>query len=234
MRMKTIVATVLLTGAMTVSSLAQLYVAGDFNGWAPDGSLMTESSSGSGIWQLSVTGLAPSSRQEFKITDGAWDGTEFPGANSWLYADAAGNVSITYDLNSSADGWSPASQRIELNVDPGTWTAVGDWQGWVNNDATTAMTPLGGGIYEYQQVIAPGSYSYKAVVTGSWDAIGPDARSINAGNLSFTTTASDSLAVFKVDALNGTIQVSVVPEPASLALFGLSGLAALVVLRRRK
>jgi len=36
------------------------------------------------------------------------------------------------------------------------------------------MTPLGGGVYYHQQVLAPGWYEWRAVVTGTWDAIGDD------------------------------------------------------------
>jgi len=239
-RMKTIVAVAVLTGAMSLSSFGQMYVAGDFNGWNSSGNAMTETSSGSGIWQVSLTGLAASTRQEFKITDGTWtspiwtSGSWPNSGNSWLYSDANGDVTITYDANTYSDGWMNTSDRIGVNVDPGAWTAVGDWQGWNNTDPTTAMTSMGGGIYEYQQIItAANTYQYKAVNTGTWDAIGADARGINADNLSFTTTAPDQLATFKVDALNGTIQVTVVPEPASLALLGVSGLIGLIFARKR-
>jgi hypothetical protein len=111
---------------------------------------------------------------------------------------------------------------------------VGDWQGWNNANPTTAMTSLGSGIYEYETTFASaGTYYYKAVDTGSWDAIGADARGVNADNLGFTTTDPNQLVDFYVNALNGTIE-AVVPEPSTLAICGLSGLAALLAVRRRK
>ena len=95
------------------------------------------------------------------------------------------------------------------------------------------MSALGGGIYEYEAMIAtPGTYAYKAVDTGSWDAIGADARGVNADNLSFTTTSANQLVDFYVNALDGTIRLELVPEPGSAALLGLGGLVLLVFRRR--
>lgn len=217
-------------------ALAQLtpyYVAGDFNGWNAAGNVMTETSPGSGIWQVSLN--MSTGRHEFKITEGDWSWNVPGSGNSWLYTDGSGNVTITYDANTYADGWTPASGRIGVNIDPGTWTAVGDWQGWNNANPATAMSALGGGIYDLAYVIASvGTYQYKAVDTGSWDAIGSDSRSVNANTLNFTTTDPNQTVDFFVNALNGTIQVDVepIPEPASVALLGLGGLV-LLALRRR-
>jgi hypothetical protein len=219
--------------AASLPLLAQnlpLYVAGDFNGWSANGNVMTQI--GSGIWQANLSmGVG---RHEFKITEGDWNWNMPGSGNSWLYTDASGNVTVTYDMNTYADGWSASSGRIGVSVDPGTWTAVGDWQGWDNANPSTAMTSLGGGIYELQYVIAStGTYQYKAVDTGSWDAIGSDARSVNASTLNFTTTDANQEVDFFVNALNGTIQAEVVPEPSTIALFSSALAAGLFWLRRR-
>jgi hypothetical protein len=198
----------LLAVALTPSVWAQYYVAGDFNGWNPAGNAMTEAVSGSGLWRVSLSLSA--GRHEFKVTKGDWSWNVPGSGNSWLYADATGGVTITYDANTYSDGWSGSTERIGVDVDPGTWTAVGDWQGWNNANPVTAMTAVGGGIYAFQYFAPlPGTYQYKAVSTASWDAIGADARSVNAIPLPFTTTDPGQAVVFLVNATNGTIKVDV-------------------------
>jgi len=201
-----------------------LYIAGDFNAWDAMGNVMTETSSG--IWQADLTGLSVG-RHEFKITQGDWD-WNYPGPNSWLYT-PDGNISITYDLNTYADGWSSTSQRIGLNFDPGSWTAAGDFQGW--NNAENNMVAQGGGIY-LCQVTTPGSWSWKAVVTGSWDSVSWDNRSTGTANWDFTVNAGETANLY-VDAFAGVARVDVVPEPSALALFAVSGLAMLWASRKR-
>ncbi len=215
-----------LVACMAVPSLADYYVAGDFNGWNAAGNVMTDM--GSGVWKVDLN-MTPG-RHEFKVTIGDWS-QNWPGSgNSWLFTDPAGNISITFNANDIQDGWRGNWGRMGLSVDPGTWTAVGDWQGWNNGDPATAMAPLGGGIYQYQQALLPGWYQWKAVVTGSWDAIGDDFRGVNANTTWFEVTAENPIAVFEVNALDGIERVYTIPEPASLLLATLGGLA----LRRRR
>lgn len=205
------------------------YLAGDFNGWNPAGNLLTETILGSGIWQTTIN--TGSGRHEFKITGGDWS-WNYPGPNSWLYAPADGNITITFDANTYSDGWSSTSQRIGLSADPGNWTAVGSFEGW--NNAAANMTSLGGGIYVCQ-VTAPGSWDWKAVVTGTWDSISWDSRSVGTANWAFTVNPGE-VANLYVDALKGVakVEILVVPEPSTLALLGCGLAAGLCWLRRRQ
>jgi len=207
MRVFIIAVLVLLVAA---PAMAAYYVAGDFNSWNPAGNLMTETSAG--FWSVDLTGIT-AGRHEFKITNGTWS-ENWPGPNSWMIVDATGNVTVTYDSNTHADGWVNSTKRIGVSADPGTWTAVGDWQGWSNNDPATAMTSLGGGIYYYQANIPVRTtpYQYKAVVTGSWDAIGADARSVNASTVQFNVTAGHTQWGFWVNALTGVVKARSLPE----------------------
>jgi len=217
--------------AMAAPAMGDYYVAGDFNGWNPAGNLMTDM--GGGIWQVDLSNVA--GRHEFKVTIGDWS-QNWPGSgNSWFFGDGAGNVTITFNVNDIQDGWRGNWGRMGTSTDPGTWTAVGDWQGWDNANPATAMVPQGGGIYKYQQTLAPGWYQWKAVVTGSWDAIGNDFRSVNADTTWFEVTAEKPLAIFQVNALAGIIRVDTapIPEPSSLMALAL-GLPSVALLRRRR
>jgi hypothetical protein len=201
---------------------AVYYLAGDFNGWNPSGSVMTDM--GGGIWQASLANVG--GRNEFKVTMGDWT-NNWPGSgNSWFYGDGAGNVTLTFNANDVQDGWRGNWGRIGTNTDPGAWTAVGDWQGWNPGDPATAMVPTGGGVYRYQQTLSPGRYQWYAVVTGTWDRIGDDFRGINANSMWFEVTASNPTAVFQVNALSGAIGVDVLPEPATLAFLAAGAVAA--------
>ncbi len=216
--------TILAAIAMASPAMAAYYVAGDFNGWNAAGNAMTDL--GGGIWQVNLANVG--GRHEFKITDGTW-GWNYPGPNSWLYGDASGNVTVTYDANTYSDGWSPNSQRIGLSFDPGAWTAAGSFEGW--NNAAGNMTPVGGGIYEYT-LTTPGSWLWKAVVTGTWDSISSDNRSVGTADWAFTINPGEKANLY-VNALAGTAKIEVVPEPSTLALLG-GGLIALFWLRRRQ
>lgn len=184
-------------------------VAGTMNGWNTTANPMTETPPGSHIWTVTFSGLAPGNREEFKITDGTWNNS-IPGANSWCYSNGSGEVTITYDSTVYADGWSPAWDRIRVSVDPGAWTAAGDWQGWDNANPLTAMVPQGGGIYMYEGTgLDAGTHYWKAVMTGSWDSVSSDGRSVYTADMAFTIGGpADSFRLW-VDALVGRVRVEV-------------------------
>ena len=144
--MKKLLLTIITAGALALPALAAApyYLAGDWTGWTANGNAMTETFTGSGIWQAAMS--MPSGRHEFKVTDGTWSWAVPSSGNSWLTTDGSGNVTVTYDVNTYGDGYAPNPGRIGVNVDPGTWTAVGDWQGWANANPATAMTSVGGGV----------------------------------------------------------------------------------------
>lgn len=206
-----------ITGCILVAVLAAVpalaidnpHVAGDFQGWDPGADAMIETAPGSGIYVATFTGMDSGSRQEFKITDGTWDNT-IPNSNSWLFADLAGEITITYDSNTYDDGWSPTFDRIALSTDPGTWTAVGSFGTWDNADPAQAMTDMGDGLYMYEATgLVAACYVWKPVVTGSWDSISWDGRSINTANMEFCVSSPEDIAALWVDSFSGTVMVDV-------------------------
>jgi glycosidase len=195
------------------------YARGDFNGWGTvdpmyDDGTHGDAVAGDGIFTALVT-VATAGRYEFKVASEDWS-TGYPGSgNSWLESASDGEtVTITFDSNVYTDGWLPESNIIGVSTEPGAWTAVGDWQGWDNASPVTAMTAQGGGMYELDATIgAPGTYQYKAVKTGTWDAVGTDGRGVNAATAAFETTVGDQGVTFSVDALAGRVLVAVEEVP---------------------
>jgi hypothetical protein len=202
------------------------YITGDNFSWDPASTLMNDL--GGGLFDYTITGLAAGQYQQFKVTDGTWDVTA-PSANSWYSADASGEVAITFNTNVVSDGWLPEQFRVGVSTEPGSWSLVGDFNGWNNNDPAQAMTDLTGGIYAITQIMPAGNWNLKPVVTGSWDGIGTDSRSIDAWNYNLVLASPTEVTV-SVDAFAGTMKVDVVPEPATMALLGLGAL----LIRRKK
>ena len=209
---------------------ADYYLAGSFNLWDPAGQLMNDNLDGT--YSATVSGLTVGNKEEFKVTNGTW-GDSYPPSNAWLYSDGSGNVDITFNTNVVSDGWQPEQYRIGLNTDPGTWNVVGDLNGWNNNDASMVMTAQGGGIYALTgQTFSAGTYWWKAVRTGTWDAIGANGRGVDASNMELTVAEGETVD-FYVDALSGTLRAEVIPEPATMTLLGIGSLL-LASVRRKK
>jgi glycosidase len=199
------------------------YARGDFNGWGTDDPMFDDgthgdATAGDGVYTALVT-VATAGRYEFKIASEDWSDSYPTSGNSWLETAADGEtVSVTFDTGSHSDGWLPETNVIGVSAEPAAWTAVGDWQGWDNANPATAMSDLGAGLYQFTTAIAsPGSYQYKAVKTGSWDAIGADGRSVNAATAPFETVGVDQNVTFSVDALAGRVRVEVEPLPPTPA-----------------
>lgn len=233
---------VLAVGALAGTAFGQIRFPGGFNGW--DASAATDGvEAPAGVHTYVVPNQGSGQRFEFLALRSPWDFSDpskvIPSGNQWLYTDAAGDATIVLNENSAGDGWLPDTNRLSVTFDPGAWTATGSFQDevgaggdWDNAAAATAMTPLGGGLYEFLANDLPvGSYAWKAVNTGSWDAIGADGISVNADNVNFDIVdAVNNDVRMVVDALGGRVKTEIIPEPAALSLLLLG---AAVLLRRR-
>jgi glycosidase len=197
------------------------YARGDWNAWGLadpmyDDGAHGDGAAGDGLYGALVT-IAAAGRHEFKVATDDWS-LNYPADNSWLETSAADEVvTVTLDTTVRADGWLPMTNIMGVSTEPGAWTAVGDWQGWNNANPDTAMADLGSGRYQWSGAIAnPGVYQYKAVKTGTWDAVGADGRSVNASTVSFETVEAGQQATFSVDAFAGRVAVEleeVTPMP---------------------
>ncbi len=212
--------------AIVVAPALAVAIPGNFNGW-DNTILMTEGPTG--FFTYNATGV-PGGRAQFVLlrNPGDWsDANKYTlSGDQAAYAPVSGELTITFDTNTYADDWYPTMNRVGVDYDVADWTAVGDWQGWNNADAATHMTDMGGGIYSFMATgLGVGDHWYKAVRTGTWDAIGANSYNQNADNLQFNIPdAAHSDVIFQVDAYHGTIRADVVPEPVSVVLLALGAL----------
>ena len=222
------------------------YVRGEFNGWAGTAEQLVDDgtngdlTAGDGIYSRLVT-IATAGRSEFKVTLDDWS-TNYPASNSWIVTTTSNQVVFfTFDSNIHGDGWLPDVNIVNADDQaPPTSdvVAVGDHNGW-NNAGTEVMHDdgldgdwlAGDGIYAWHAVIAtPGSYSWKATLTGTWDAWGSDNRAINSANAGYSTSSANEDVYFYFDSNTGRVNTTSSPLPVELISFNASVAGTIVTL----
>lgn len=158
-----------------------IHVAGDFQGWDPSTTPLTDV--GSGIYEVTLTGVADGT-YEYKFVNGnAWGSDEsVAGACS---PNGNGNRSITVagsaldlaaacftscDPCGTVNDLFTLTLQVDMNNEPMSATGVhvaGAFQGW--DPMTTPLTDIGGGIYEVTlDSLTAGTYAYKFVNGNAW------------------------------------------------------------------
>lgn len=184
-------------------------VAGTFQGWnngstaVYDDGYGGDAVAGDGIYTFQYT-FPTAGINEFKfIQCNTWNGPTV--GNLWAET-AAPDTTIVATLDTATvygDGGYPSTNvtLVTGDIDPTTFTAVGDWQGWANANPATALSDLGGGIYEGTFTIGTaGTYEAKVVITGSWDGFDAQGRTRGTpSNAGFTTIDDDEEVTFRVN-----------------------------------
>ena len=199
---------------------------GELNGWNNASLPMFDDGThgdllgGDGVFTLDHA-VPNAGRSEWKAVEcGNW-GKAFPGDNAWLNTAAANQtVKFTFDTNDhTGDAGLPLWPKTNIvnawDVLPAAFTAVGDFQGWNNANAATAMTAMGNGWHLLTTPIAAvGNHIGKVTTTGSWDAFGKDGRSKNAGNMDFITTVANQATQVVLDGRSGPAKSCPCPRPS--------------------
>ncbi|MCL4264667.1 MAG: PKD domain-containing protein [Anaerolineae bacterium] len=199
--------------------------AGDFNSWSNTSDPLNDDGTngdligGDGIYSLDYT-IASAGRGEWKAVECNNWGNAYPSTNAFVITTVPSQtVKFTFDTNDhSGDAGLPLipAQHIVNAWDdlPASFTVVGPWQGFNNNDPATAMTNLGNNnhLLTYTFAIA-GQYEAKISQTGDWgNQFGSDGRGNNAPTAQFDVWTAGDMVQFYLDGNNGRWAIIAPPQ----------------------
>lgn len=197
-QLKLLAAAGLVAVATSTLQAQPYYVAGDWQGWDPAASPMTDN--GDGSYYLTASGFTPGGSLQFKITPGSWS-TSWPSDNVSSLFDANGNFTFRWYPGVQNDGWTPLQNRVGYD-DPQQfgWDVIGSFNGW--SAPVVTLTNTGPGLYEGAYAVpTAGNYEFKFRKQGDW-AISVGAG-FGQGNISLTTTDANQLVTFRLDLPKG-------------------------------
>ncbi len=195
--------------AITISLFSQdMYVRGEMNDWGTsDGPMVDDGTNGDAvagdsIYTYTVT-IATPGRYEWKVADADWTFiVPWAGGNdnSWVITTTENQeVVFTIDRSVHNDEFEPLWDIVNANDQLPTPTSdvvcAGDHNGWNNageetmyDDGENGDWEAGDGVLAFHIVQAnAGTYSWKPVMSGTWDCWIAIGRTINSGNMQYIT-----------------------------------------------
>lgn len=190
---------------------------GDFQEWDAtshplnDAGMEGDAKAGDGIYsrQVAFPEAGVNSWQVLQCDN--WD-VVIPPDLAWVNTTSANEkVTITFSPSGAALADAPGfPDRAILNADDvlPSLTAVGDFQGWANDNPDTLMTKVNDTTYELTTTIFdPTRFSAYVVLTGQWIGFGADGRSMAPTTFSVNTTEPSETVRFFYDTETGKVTI---------------------------
>lgn len=205
------------------ASAQPYYATGDFEGWSASTYEMTDDGlngdvvAGDGIYSCTVN-IATAGRHEWKAALSGWADSWPHSGNSWFYTvNDNEDVLFTFNTNTVGDGWLAdgmwpyTDHSMALTLVGDMQTQLGDAATWDNagslimhDDGMNGDAVAGDGYYTFTGNVTAGTYYWKVVLNGTWDAIGSDGAGVNASNMQLDV-AADGPAFFVFDSNLGRL-----------------------------
>lgn len=228
--MKKLIAVLVVALLATPAMADPWYAKGTFNGWGTGNPMTWDPVDNRLEATIDMTGFTPGQPLEFKVNDeggGGW----FPPNNVFTYWPVDSFFDIFCYPGQTLDGWLPEMDRVGYEDSFGPWQVMGSFNGW---SGPVTMTNAGGGLY-YADIEVPsaGTWYFKfrqPGVNGEWWSNIGQHFGENAPDCSFESWAGPETHRIELDLPHGRYRSYYIPEPATLALLLIGGLA---VLRRK-
>lgn len=224
--MKRFLIAVLFVGLMAATASAQpWYARGDFNGWGTGHPMAWDPVDGRYEATAAIPG-PPGGYFEFKVAEEDWD-PNFPPDNIKTKYPAQPSLGFYYYPGSTLDGWLPEWNRVGYDIAGSGWEVMGSMNGWTT---PYPMADLGNGLYRVDIWVAAGNHEFKFRTTGDWECSVGAHFGRWAPNATFASWGGPEQHGFLLDLPGGRYKSWYIPEPATLALLLIGGLA---LVRRR-
>jgi hypothetical protein len=197
------------------------YLRGTFNGYNQS-LVMTDL--GGGVYEATATGLTPGSKYRFLAANANYtiqSGAAFEDVAA--EANSAGEIRARFYSNLPSDGWRPNLRRLGILDLDYTYELMGSFNGYSSG---VSLSDNGGILETTMSLAAATDYQFLFRKVNDWNITIKENFGDSGPNIAFTTAAAGDYLV-QLDLTNGRYNISAVPEPSSLGLASLLGLAVL-------